>query len=150
MGQAALQHSSYSLTVDGKTRLHRTGTWRRAPVGRVISLPSHSKTLASEVAALGIILALLQISDGILTAIGMVYYGTSMEGNLLLRELMGLLGTVPALVLVKTLAIGVVTGLCLYAYPIKWLKPAFKLVIGLYLFFAVLPWSVILATEFIA
>jgi apolipoprotein N-acyltransferase len=101
-------------------------------------------------AVLGIILAFLQVADGVLTGLGMAHYGTAMEGNILLRELMLLIGFVPALVVVKTAAIGVVTGLCLYAYSVTWLRSAFKVVIGLYVLLAVLPWSVILATEYFA
>ena len=149
MSNAAQQSKGYWLGVEGKGRLHVVSPNRRlAP--KPVAIRSHKNTTASEVAALGLILATLQIVDGILTALGMAHYGTSMEGNLLLRQLMHLVGFIPALVMVKTVAIGVVTGLCLHAYSVSWLKPAFKLVIGLYVTFAVLPWSVILATEYFA
>ena len=149
MGNAAQQNRGYWLGVEGKGRLHLAPSNRRlAPLA--VAIRSHKSTTSSEVAALGLILALLQIADGLLTALGMSHYGTNMEGNLLLRELMHLVGFIPALVMVKTVAIGVVTGLCLHAYSVSWLKPAFKIVIGLYITFAVLPWSVILATEYFA
>jgi hypothetical protein len=151
MSNAVRTTKAYWLSVDGRSRIHNSNPLRGATV-RPVAIRSHNQTAASEIAALGLILASLQILDGLLTGIGVFHFdaGLGMEANAMLRELMSLLGVIPALVLVKTVAVGIVSGLCLYAYSVAWLKPALKGVIALYAVFAVLPWSIILATEFLA
>jgi hypothetical protein len=94
-------------------------------------------------------LAALQILDGLLTGIGMAQFGVHMEGNALLRTLMHHVGYIPALVLVKTLSLGVIASLCFCAPKIRWLKHAFQGIIALYVVAAILPWSVILTMEFL-
>jgi len=96
---------------------------------------------------LGSILAILQILDGLLTGLGMYYFGTSAEGNPLLRMLMENYGYVNALVLTKLFALGVIGALCMLASKVSWISMAFKGVIAIYLLFAVIPWTVILLTR---
>jgi hypothetical protein len=114
------------------------------------SAPQSDASVSPEIIALGLILALLQVFDGILTGIGMSQFGTSMEGNMLLRSLMGVMGYIPALVIVKGASILLVGVLCLHAPKVSWLKPAFIGVIALYLCMAVIPWTYILLVEFLA
>jgi hypothetical protein len=79
----------------------------------------------------------------------MAQFGVHMEGNALLRTLMNHVGYIPALVIVKTLALAVIAGLCTCAPKIRWLKHAFQGIIALYVVAAILPWSVILTMEFL-
>ena len=103
-----------------------------------------------EVLILGIILSLAQVLDGILTGIGMATYGTSMEGNALLRSLMHSIGYLPALLIVKSASIGVIAFLCAQALRVSWLKLAMRAVIAIYIVFAIVPWTYILVTEYLA
>jgi len=119
----------------------------RQPIRRPVLIQSHARTFSSELATLGIALAFLQILDGFLTAVGMAQFGIHMEGNTLLRVLMNEVGYIPALIAVKSLALGVIFGLCTYAPKIRWLKTAFQGIIALYVVAAILPWSVILTME---
>ena len=145
MGHAALQRrdtlpatSTRALTViNGGKAAHA-------------ALVEAHRSIPSEILVLGAILALLQVLDGVLTGIGMYHYGTSMEGNLLLRALMGVIGYLPALVVVKTASIGLIGVLCLQATKVQWLKPAFIGVIALYTVMAVVPWTYILLMDLFA
>jgi len=128
------QRPSLSVIVGGKSSCTPSG----------FALPS------KDIIALGSVLALLQLADGVLTGIGIFNYGVSMEGNALLRALMGLVGWMPALILVKGLSIGLVAILCHQASSIKWLRPAFCGVIVLYLMMAVVPWTYILLSDLLA
>jgi uncharacterized membrane protein SpoIIM required for sporulation len=118
-------------------------------VRRPVVIQSHTRTFASEIAVLGITLGILQILDGLLTGFGMAQFGIHMEGNALLRTLMNHVGYIPALILVKTVALGVILGLCKCAPKIRWLKHAFQGIIALYVVAAIIPWSVILTMEFL-
>jgi hypothetical protein len=106
--------------------------------------------LPTDVLILGILLASIQIIDGVLTAIGMHHFGTDMEANLLLRGLMSVMGYVPALIIVKSCCVALTGVLCYQTPKISWLKPAFVGIIALYTVFAVVPWTVILVAEYLA
>jgi hypothetical protein len=97
----------------------------------------------------GALLIFLQILDGVLTATGVGAYGLQAEGNPMLRGLMGLLGAIPALVLTKSACIALIVMLCKQAHSIRWLPLALKGVAGLYTIMAVIPWTLILATEYL-
>jgi uncharacterized membrane protein len=118
-----------------------------ANISRSLGLETSRPLTLSQPAVLGLILIVLQIADGVLTGFGMSFFGTQMEGNVLLRTLMHEIGVAPALVLVKSLAIAVVIVLVQLSSQVKWLPMALKGVIGLYMLAAVIPWSVILATH---
>lgn len=114
-------------------------------ISRSLGFESPKSVTISNAAILGSILILLQIFDGILTGLGMNFFGTDMEGNVLLRTMMHTLGVVPALLVVKSFAISVIIVLVNLSSQVKWLPLAMKGVIGLYLLAAIIPWSVILA-----
>ena len=97
-----------------------------------------------EIVILGLVLALIQIADGILTGIGINQFGVSAEGNAFIRSMMEAWGYIPALVVIKTFALTVIGMLCMLASIVTWLRSAMKLVIALYLFAAIIPWSMIL------
>jgi hypothetical protein len=107
-------------------------------------------SLPNEIIVLGLILSTLQILDGVLTGIGMAHYGTTMEGNILLRSLMSVMGYLPALILVKGASIALIVLLCQQTTKISWLKPALYGVVGLYVIGAVVPWTYILETDLLA
>ncbi len=114
------------------------------PTLTVITNSAPKLRIKREVIILGIILSTLQILDGVLTTLGVNSFGTEAEGNIMLRSLMELIGHVPALILAKALAIIVVAILCSLSTKINWVGRAFKVVIGIYLMAAIIPWTMIL------
>ncbi|MBN8548175.1 MAG: hypothetical protein J0M12_02545 [Deltaproteobacteria bacterium] len=101
--------------------------------------------IPKEIITLGLILALLQILDGVLTAVGVAHLGTEVEGNTLIRFLMEHLGYIPALVVIKTVALGVIAGICVLSSKVQWLEFAMKAVICIYLGAAIIPWGFVIA-----
>lgn len=112
-----------------------------APSNRVFPRFSSSTI---EILALGIILSLLQVADGVMTGIGVLHFGVKAEGNILLRTMMESYGVLGTLFSVKLLAIGIIIVLCQLASSVPWVRSALKAVISIYLFAAILPWSYIL------
>lgn len=108
---------------------------------------SAGQTIAREMVVLAVILALLQIADGVLTGIGVMWFGTAIEGNGLLRTLMDTVGPVAALLIAKSISISVIVILVGLSPKVTWLRPAMYAVIGLYLCLAIVPWTYILATQ---
>jgi hypothetical protein len=140
MGQFAVQLNNAQSETAPSLRLVQGG---KVAATATLSLPT-------DIIVLGLILATLQILDGILTGIGMSQYGTGMEGNILLRSLMSAIGYLPALVIVKGASIALIALLCQQAPKISWLKPAFYGVIALYVIGAVVPWTYILLSDYLA
>jgi hypothetical protein len=103
--------------------------------------------LRSQIMFLGITMAILQIIDGVLTAIGVLHFGLAMEGNLFIRSLMAHLGIIPALIIIKLIAIGIVMSLCRLSSKIAWVSHAFTFLIPLYLGAAVVPWTWVICTK---
>lgn len=93
------------------------------------------------------VLAGLQVADGVLTGIGVAYLGFEAEGNVMLRLLMEAVGLVPALLLVKSLALFSLFPLLAYVNEVRWLPVMLKSVILLYAIFAIIPWGVVLCTR---
>jgi hypothetical protein len=119
--------------------------------GRIDAPPTAvTSHLPADIFLLGVILATLQVLDGILTGIGMAQYGTSMEGNMILRSLMTVIGYVPALFVAKSGSIALIVILCHQTTKISWLKPALYGVMGLYIIGAIVPWTYILVTDLLA
>ena len=98
----------------------------------------------NEILIIGIALIIIQILDGVFTAIGVARFGSSVEANVFIRTLIEQWGSFSALLLVKTLAVGVVITLCSLSSRVPWVVPALKGVIILYLCAAIIPWSAIL------
>ncbi|MCC6219817.1 MAG: hypothetical protein IT291_01095 [Deltaproteobacteria bacterium] len=97
-----------------------------------------------DVLALGSFLVVLQALDAILTGMGVARFGSSIEGNPLLRSLMDEVGTVSALAYAKILAIVVVVTLTLITAKVPWVKRALGAISAVYVFGAILPWTYIL------
>lgn len=113
-----------------------------------LSLKSFGITLPERrILSLGAILILLQIMDGIFTAIGVSHFGVHAEGNFVIRSLMELWGPSLALVAVKSVAICVVCALCALAHKVTWIAPAMRGVIAVYMIAAIIPWSGILLSR---
>lgn len=134
MGHAVFklkEQSGFKLIEGGKTESEST------------PLPRPSQ----EMIVLSAILIILQISDGILTGLGMNMFGTAAEGNIFLRALMESWGYIPALVICKSVAIGVIAGLCCLSTVVAWLPKAMRGVIAIYLVAAIIPWTYILISS---
>lgn len=122
----------------------------RAPV-RERTAPANCDAIPTprsrEVLILGVILAVLQLLDGSLTAIGVYHFGTDIEGNRLLRHLMEGYGFIPTLIVAKGIALGIIVALCSMSSYVQWLNAALKLVIAVYLLGAVIPWCYIVSNH---
>lgn len=117
-----------------------SGSYRR--VSGSLSIPA-----SKDIYITGIILSILQIADGALTAAGISRYGIHAEGNPLLKSLMIAIGPVEALIAVKLLAIFVIGALCMLASQIPWVTKALKGMILLYICAAIVPWTAILTSH---
>jgi hypothetical protein len=135
--------------VEGRGKTH---CLRRTAIrgNRRFSIRSHRTTASAELAVLGLFIIALQILDGVLTGLGIAHFGTNMEGNPILRGLMHEVGFIPAITIVKGIAIATVTGLCLFADRVSWLRRAFRGVIAIYLVFAIIPWVTLLGAKVFA
>lgn len=122
----------------------------QAPSPRLSLAPSNDDTrgISRRIILLGAILITLQIMDGLLTATGVHTYGVSVEGNPLLRQSMEIFGTIPALIVTKLICVCLVIGLCFQAARVRWVSMALHGVAALYAVCAVIPWSIILFTEY--
>lgn len=103
-----------------------------------------STNTARSALLLGAFLCVLQAADGILTSLGISRYGIDAEGNPILRHLMYELGHIPALGLVKALAILTVIGLTCFAKKLPWVNQAMGAISCLYVFAAIVPWTYVL------
>jgi len=99
------------------------------------------KIAAREIILLSIFLSVLQAADGVLTAIGVEYFGLRMEGNVLLRSAMESFGHIEALALVKLFSISFVIGLAFLHKKVRWVKNALGLICCIYIFAAIIPWT---------
>lgn len=135
MSQTASTISSYNNTISGAINV---------PIKSKVRLSAPTK----EIAVLATILCLFQIADGILTGVGVANLGTVAEGNMFIRYLMNQIGLIPALVVCKSLAIAVIGLLCALSTSVNWLATAFKIIIGIYLTAAILPWTAVLFVHF--
>lgn len=106
-----------------------------------------SNPISKEILILGAMLIVLQFLDGLLTAMGINVFGISAEGNPMIRYFMSQFGHIPALIIVKSLAIAIVCYLCSLSNQILWISGAMKGMICIYLCAAIIPWSAILFTN---
>lgn len=88
----------------------------------------------------GLVLAWLQVADGVLTGIALSKYGIEAEGNALLYALMKQVGCLNALIITKLLGIMLICFICAHTERARWISPTFRLIIVFYLFAAILPW----------
>lgn len=102
------------------------------------------RTPISEIIFAGLLMAIIQLADGLLTAFGVLQHGLLAEGNPFIRALMVHLGVGPALFVVKALAILIVYYLCILARKMPWICGALRCISVLYLVAAIVPWTAIL------
>lgn len=106
---------------------------------------TEASSITKEIIILGLVLASLQVIDGVLTGIGVSHFGIEIEGNILIRSLMEQIGYVQALILVKGFALAVIVAICSLAGKVKWLGFAMRGIAIIYIAAAVIPWSFVIA-----
>ena len=117
---------------------------------KVIDFPSavdtttHYAKAASIFTPIIVLLLILQIFDGFLTAYGVSQLGLHAEGNPLIKSLMHLIGLTPAIMLAKSFCCIVIVVLAFQALKISWLRPILRVVAALYVVFAILPWTLLI------
>lgn len=99
---------------------------------------------ARDVVFWGLVLCFIQILDGILTLSGINQHGIAMEANDLIRSLMTSIGVVPALTLVKSIALALIGVCVLLSSHVSWIVNALRGLCGFYVVVAILPWILIL------
>lgn len=105
----------------------------------------YQEKISQRVLNLAFLLVLLQILDALLTAIGLdIKGGVSGEGNGFLRYGMSVLGVIPTLVLAKSFAVIFIGALSLLSSKVSWIETAMTGLVALYLFAAILPWTMII------
>jgi hypothetical protein len=90
------------------------------------------------------VLSVLQVADGVLTAVGVSSLGIEMEANPLLRSMMEVFGVPATLFAVKGFSIAVIAFLTTLGGLVPWLTMAFRAMVALYSVCAVIPWSIML------
>ncbi len=81
----------------------------------------------------------VQVADGVLTAVGIGRFGTTIEANPLLVRSMVTLGSAPALLLAKGVAIVAGTLLHVHSYHL-----VLALLTVAYVFATLIPWAILL------
>lgn len=97
--------------------------------------------------SLGVLLAALQVMDGVLTYFGLAILGVHLEGNRFVRNLILAYGDAPGLVLAKLVALVFVAAITRAAHQHIWVRPLIVVLILVYLSLAVLPWVYILSDQ---
>ena len=82
-----------------------------------------------------------QFLDGVLTYMGLSIFGITMEGNVILRDLMQLLGLELSLFFVKSLAVVLTICLCRLSKTNQNITVVMLALIFMYLYFALIPWT---------
>lgn len=100
-----------------------------------------------EIFLIGLILSLIQIVDGLLTLVGVKHFGSDIEGNPIVKNLIDSMGAVPALGLTKLFAIFVIIALCSLYRTVPWIGRALKSVMVVYLVAAIIPWSYLILSK---
>lgn len=155
MGEAAtLLHPHRETLIEGLST-HDGISVPRTTLELVAHPPSTTGIIPSDVAtgqsnlifALVTLLIILQLLDGILTALGVSTHGIHLEANPILRSSMMHFGPLWTLLAAKGLAIAIICVLGKLAKSVLWLPPVMILVAGIYLFAAIIPWTVILSSH---
>lgn len=93
---------------------------------------------------LTIIFAITQILDGILTYLGACKFGSSGEGNIVIRSLMDLVGIPMSLIMVKGCALVLVYLFYKQCSQKLWYSLMSAWLICFYILVAIIPWCVVL------
>ncbi len=118
---------------------------RRPTILMKVQTKVGSVSLSRKALLLGLALGICQISDGILTYLGLHFLGVHMEGNGFLRELMHAYGMLPALFAAKLFALVLAGVLMFHAHQRRWIRPIILILVVVYLALAVVPWVFIIS-----
>jgi|GEM_PF-1131076 len=116
----------------------------RAAAIDITAANEDTQPITKEIIVLGVLLAALQVMDGVLTYLGVSHFGLGAEANGFVRYAMHQLGPQSALILLKSVALVVVVVLCHLARSVSWLRFAMKTIIAVYIIAAIIPWTTIL------
>jgi len=94
------------------------------------------------------LLILFQVLDGLLTLLGISFFGVEVEGNPLVRQIIQTVGPSFGIGLVKLATIAIICCICVYGYKVSWLSRAMSGVASIYFFCALVPWSVVFGSYF--
>ena len=114
---------------------------------KTVLLKVGQRSISKKALQLGLILALCQILDGLLTYIGLSLMGVRMEGNSILRTLMHSYGNAPVLFFSKFIAITMIVALTLESHRRRWIRWIIVLLIIIYLGLAVIPWTYLISSR---
>jgi len=90
------------------------------------------------------IFVVVQILDGIFTFIGVTKFGPEAEGNYIIYLLINMFGTLPALLLAKSVAIVALYVLCKSHITKPKIMFFTQAILGFYVVRAILPWMYVL------
>ena len=135
-------YPSFAPTVVNNNILrHKLAT---SEVSEFSELTSSIKTSSRSLAALWILIA-FQILDGIFTYSGIGKFGSEIEGNPIVSNLINSLGEIAALSLTKIFCILAILMLWSLRKKVLWVGKSLEFICAYYLLFAIIPWTVILA-----
>lgn len=103
------------------------------------------RAISKQALQLGVILAVMQFLDGLLTYAGVSILGVNMEGNSFIRVLMHAYGSFPALFLAKIFAVVMAFFLTMHSHRRRWIRPIIVVLCLFYLALAVVPWTYIIS-----
>ena len=109
------------------------------------NIPNSRLTLIRKLAWL---LIIFQIMDGLLTLLGISFFGIEAEGNPLVRQIIHAMGPGFGIGLVKLTTIVIICCICIFGSKVSWLSRAMTGVASIYFFCALVPWSVVFGSYF--
>jgi hypothetical protein len=119
-----------------------------------ISELSEAKRLNNSIAKYSLLfpcllLILFQLLDGILTVLGVNLFGSNMEGNPILRNLIELVGPVFALAIAKTFGIIMIISIFHLStkYALNWVTGIMWGLNITYLSLAIIPWTFLIVSQ---
>ena len=93
----------------------------------------------------GLLLSIFQIFDGIMTAYGINLMGAEIEANVLIRSIMLVVGPFSALILTKLISLTLIVFVVIASTQVRWATKSLLLANVVYLCFAIIPWTYLLA-----
>ena len=94
----------------------------------------------------GIMLGILQIIDGLMTATGIHNMGMDVEANMLMHSLMIAVGPFSALILAKLITLMLISFVVVASIQVRWAAKGLLFANLTYFCFAILPWSYLLVS----
>ena len=130
--------------VEGTTEgITYTGVRKRR---KTVLIRVGSKFISKQALQLGLILAVLQVFDAVLTYIGLTLHGIQLEGNGMLSKMMHDYGLFPTLLISKTFALMLIVILTYFAHQRRWIRPFIIMLCAAYVTLAVVPWTYIISS----